>query len=788
MLTAGPLASVRIPFSEAMSMPALQSSVASRAETLLQVGNWPAARALLEQSARSPDAPAADLRLLAKLLLSCNEAAAAVAMMERALAAAPHTAEMDFEMGVMLLALGRDVPAEQAFRRELKRTPEHGGALYNLAFCLDRQDRGDEAQAVYQAVVRAHPNRADAWFNLANGYMRQGRSAEALAAYEQALAIRPDDPGCNLNLALCLGSLGRLEEAVERLSAALKRVPDQADLLAALGNVLSRLGRDHDAVEHLAKAVRLAPGDIDKLVNLGLALRRCGRSAEARSILLPWAQKTPSAALQNCLGLTFLDDRQLVAASTVFETALRSWPDNVELLNNLGNVYSGLGRLDDAMTQYGLAHAADPTSAAAHSNLLFALTHSNHDLQDIYAEHLRYGEIQEAAAEPLELAAPLARDGRRLRIGLLSPDFCDHAVTYFLRPVLEQLDRSRLEVFCYACGPRRDAVTAQLRLLADHWRDVDALPPDAAARVIQADNVDILVDLAGHSAGNGLPIMARKPAHLQVTWLGYPNTTGMTRVDYRLGLGGDPPGEAVPFNTELGIRLLDHPVFTAPTVDVDVVPPPAATRGYVTFGCVNKFIKVSDQCLTAWGRILQRLPGSRLMIVLDEAEDIDRSETLKRRLVNAGLAPEQIDVVEKMPLADFLATLNQIDIALDPFPFGGGSTTLFTLWMGVPVISLTQDEATQRSMTTPAYLGAADLSDLIATDMDDYVRKAVALAKDAPMRADLRATLRARVLVSPLMRPQLLARRLETVFAALWDHHVARWGEASEAQRQGRLP
>ncbi|MEI8396188.1 MAG: hypothetical protein WCF85_15745, partial [Rhodospirillaceae bacterium] len=322
----------------------------------------------------------------------------------------------------------------------------------------------------------------------------------------------------------------------------------------------------------------------------------------------------------------------------------------------------------------------------------------------------------------------------------------------------------------------------RLRSLADTWREIAGSPPDRSAALIAADRIDILFDLAGHTAGNALPVFAYKPSPVQATWLGYPDTTGLSRIDYRL-MGRPPTPEEQALSSE---RLLGEGwgIFRPPAGTPDVVPPPVLAGGPPVYGAFNKPLKTSERCFAAWCRILTGVPGSRLLLSVPGCEDSAVREHWQRRFEGAGIDAERVELFGRLPLPAFLEMIARVDVALDPFPYNGGTTTLLTAWMGVPLVCLCgRDGAGQ---TGAAVMSALGLGECVATDEDTYVRTAIELARSPAMLAEMRATGRARMLVSPLMDEAAYARSFLATLRQIWRDHVGRAAHSSYTSPEGK--
>ncbi|HEV3136534.1 MAG TPA: hypothetical protein VGZ26_01495, partial [Pirellulales bacterium] len=405
----------------------------------------------------------------------------------------------------------------------------------------------------------------------------------------------------------------------------------------------------------------------------------------------------------------------------------------------------------------------------AHSNLLYALNFvPGLDPSAVFAEHLAWAQ---AYAEPLTAAAaPHANDrspDRRLRVGYLSPHFRRHAVNYFLEPMLAAHDREQFEIFCYSTADMADDVTARLKGAADHWREVHHEVDQRVAQIVRADQIDILVDLTGHISNQRLLIFARKPAPIQVTYLGYQNTTGMTAMDYRLtDERADPPGVTDPFYTERLVRLpRSFFCYRPPDEAPPVAPPPALDAGYVTFGSFNNFAKVSPGAIDAWLQILARVPRSRLLVLANRGGYLERH--LHALAQQHGVDSTRIELRNKLPTAEYLRLIAQADIALDPFPFNGHTTTCDSIWMGVPVVMLQGN--TYASRFGGSVLGNVGLDPLITRSAEQYVDAAVELAGDLDALARMRGELRGRMADSALLDFRGFTGNLEQVYRQMWN-------------------
>ncbi len=716
------------------------------------------------------------LRLLAKLDLQAGRAAEALRTMKRALKADPGLPEARYELGVMLLANERLAEAATAFRKALADNPGDQRARFNLAWALGKAGRPEAADA-YRDVLAHDPDNVDAWFNLGN-LLAPDDPRQARAAYDEALQRAPEREDVRHNLSHVLVTLGRHADAWAVVTGgpdASRRSPMR---LKAMGKIAMTLGRNDEAEQAFRDSLRAAPEDWETRYNLAMLCYRDGRLAEAEALM---AGCPARAEHLNLLAVIALSRFQPLAAERHLRQALAQAPDWADLHNNLGKVQAVQGEIAEAQALFRRAHELAPEDAAIHSNYLFSLCHDPAvDEDTLCREHLRYGDIQEGRVEPLAIEPPGARQRRRLRLGFLSPDFREHAVMMLLLPVLRRLDRARFEIHCYFTSSRGDAVTEAVAASADAFHRVAWLPPAAVARRIAEDGIDVLIDLAGHTANNALPVMAHRPAPMQATWLGYPFSTGMRRVDYRLGLGAPPPGVPDPHGTERLVALSALPLFVPPAASPDPLPPPVLRSGRVTFGSLNRASKINPAVARAWGLILARMPTSRLIMLADDGDQPAVRDGLLDLLGRHGADTTRIEVAKTVSYERFLHFINGIDVALDPFPYGGGTTTLTTLWMGVPVVTL--KGAGLRQGTSASMLAGVRLNHLIAESEDDYVEAACRTAADTAGLARLRAEGRARMLLSPMLDEVAYVRRFEEVVLALWPGPAPAAPMQSEAQ------
>ena len=521
-----------------------------------------------------------------------------------------------------------------------------------------------------------------------------------------------------------------------------------------------------------------------------------GRLGEAESLFQQILTYEPSPEAHFNLGKTLKDAGRLDEAAAAYRAAIAIRPDLVEAYNNLGTALKELGDLDGALAAYRQAFALRPDPRTA-SNLLYLLWfHPAYDAAQIREEHVAWGQSMMASLPPPASApvfpplpsgegegkseAPLPRPSpqpspggkggtatsshHRLKIGYVSADFRQHVVGYNLLPLFREHDRERFEIYCYSNVARPDSMTAQFQSLATVWRDISALGDDDAARLIASDGIDILVDLSLHMSGNRLPVFARKPAPVQATFAGYPGTTGLPTIDYRLTDPYlDPPENPDECYSERTIRLPHsfwcyQPLSPEPKVN----PLPALTNRFITFGCLNNPTKLNPNVLSLWAEVMRQTPLSRLLLMARPGSHRDRILSF---LDACGVGRDRVRFADFQPTDRYLATYHQIDVGLDTFPYNGHTTSLDSLWMGVPVVTLAGRTVVGRAGFSQ--LSNLGLPELAASEPEDFVRIAAALAADLPKLANLRTTLRARMEHSPLMDAKSFAGGIEEAFGRM---------------------
>jgi protein O-GlcNAc transferase len=599
------------------------------------------------------------------------------------------------------------------------------------------EDSGDfeAALSCYREAVHLAPHYSRAHMNVGNALQRLGRLGEALVAQREASVRAPDYAPAHFNVASLLLASGDLTGAESELRDALRLKPDMAEAMVVLADVLEATGRIADAEAELKCALRLRPGFAGAALNLGLLYLHSDRIDQAEATLLQAASLDPSLA-------------------------------SVE--SALGGLYLRTGRVSAARRAFRQALDKDPTFHGAQSPLLFSLNLSpEFDAATIFREHARIGQGMVRSAEHAFATWTNRPDAeRRITVGYVSGDFRKHPIGLFLRPVLEQHDRARHEVHCYSNHKTVDEVTRLLQQSVEHWHPIAAESDRGVADRVRRDEIDILVDLSGHTEHNRLAVFAMHPAPIQAAWLGYLNTTGLATMDYRIcDRHTDPEGATEHLHTERLQRMPHSQWCYAPYYDVPLVAPdPGEGRTAVVFGSFNQYMKISDSCLDLWCRILAQLPEARLLAL--GVPSGKTQDAFRHRLAKRNIDQDRADVRDRVGILEYFAAIASVDIALDTFPYNGATTTLDTLWMGVPLVALRGDCSIARG--SYSILQTMNLPELIASGPDDYCQLNVLLARDRNWRARLRLGLRSRLEASPLMNGAMFVTELESAYRQMW--------------------
>ena len=563
--------------------------------------------------------------------------------------------------------------------------------------------------------------------------------------------------------ALAAGDLpGAERHALAALRKALSLAPEIPQIHNNYGNVLRGRGAFREAIACYQAALDRRPDYVEARANMGVALQEAGDAAAAIACFEAVLEKVPNdGATWTHLGAALASEGRLVDAEAAHRKAIALLPESPDAYNNLGIVLKDQGRLVAAREVYQAALDRDPSDSGLHSNLLMCLCY---DPAVTARETVELHRDWAARYAPTVEIAPFRMDeDGPLRVGYLSPDFREHSVAYFVESVFANHDPARVSLYAYSDATDSDETTARLRTSAVHWRDVYTDDTETLYRRIRDDGVQVLIDLAGHTANNRLPVFARRAAPVQVTWLGYGMTTGLPQMDYLLSDDWvDPPGPADDWCTEAICRLPPGFMCYAPSEDVPL--PEPKTGRPLTFGSFNNLSKVNEDVVALWARVLQVVPGSELMLKSRQLADPMIGDWLRDQFARSGVAADRVRFAGRTASrADHYALYGEVDVALDTFPYSGATTTCEALWMGTPVVALTGDRHVGRFGLT--FLTRAGFPEWVTETPDEYVSVAAALAQARPDPETVRRT----VAGSMLVDGKAAARDLEDAYDAMWQ-------------------
>jgi protein O-GlcNAc transferase len=683
----------------------------------------------------------------------------------------------------------------------------------NLAVQYQRAGHIDEAKQLYIRILEREPDRIEALYNLSVLASEVGDFELAAGLARRAIALNPARPLLHFGLGVALDGAGRQNGAVSEWRTAIGLDPNCVDALFSLGNALRIGGSLREAIVCFERVVALRPADIDKLNNLGEAYLAAGRIEEAAACLKRVVAERPdghmglnnlasllrtqgdlagaeaclrkaigyqpnNAYLRTNLAHALVKANRIGEAIAILEEAIRVIPAVAELHITLGSTYLLQGRFEKSLQSYRQALSLHSKLSRYHGIILFALHYSPElDPYTLAHEHRIWATRHADSLLPPDKGHANAPDPeRKIRVGYVSGDLSAHPVGFFMDPILAAHNRDEIDVVCYA-GGKVDTWTERMRESASLWRGTIGLGDAELAQRIEQDQIDILVDLSGHSEGNRLLAIARKPAPVQVSWLGYFNTTGMRAIDYLIVDSNLAPlEEKAPF-VEEPLRIPScYLAYRVPKYAPPVSPAPCIERGFITYGTFNALSKIGTHVVPVWAEILGRNPTARLVMKNGAFADEASRSLYRHHFEQCGISPERVDLLGPSPHEELLPFYSQIDIALDPFPYNGGTTTCESLAMGVPVVTLRGDRFVSRVGSTILY--NVGLGELVAHTQAEYIDKAIELGQNPALLAEMRANMRTRLAESTLCDTAGFTKKLEQAYREIWR----RWCAAAQSQ------
>lgn len=684
---------------------------------------------------------------LATALKQAGRTTEALRCFERAVALPDAPPEVWFNLGNLHAAQGQSGEAERAWREALARAPRLGPAATRLANLLTAQGRAAEAMSFHRQALAALPDNLSSLRGLARLEFEAGAAEAAEGLYRRALELEPAHLDTRNALGVVLKDLGRRDEAIACWQAVLQQAPRYAAALNNLGALYRLMQRGEEAIRYLRAALAIEPEDGVTAANLAHALLEAGQTSEAEQLA-----------------------RQIVARE----------PARADGHHMLGFALAYQAQIEPALAAFRMAQTLEPASTTVLSNMLFASLYSDARSPAALLElHLEITRVLPAAAPPRHRPRLASSAPRPLRVGYLSPDLRSHPVAVFFEPILTHHACDAFDIFCYSTTNAPDGVTARLMARATHWRDCAGLPDAKIAAQIAADGIDVLIDLAGYTAQNRCAVLRAKPAPVQALYIGYPGSSCLPEVDWLIADEHLIPPAHEAFYTERIARVDSTFWCFQPPADAPPVSPlPLLARGRLTFGSYNAYQKITDSTVALWAAVLRAVPEARLLLkALQFADPVVRARAAAR-FVAAGIDASRIEIRPPVAHAQALAAYANLDIALDPTPYNGATTSCEALWMGVPVLSLCGDRFSARMGYS--ILQAVGLPGFAADSPAALVDRAVALAADPVGLAALRAGLRPRMAAARICDAQAGARALERVIARMWAVYEASAEEPSQ--------
>jgi protein O-GlcNAc transferase len=684
---------------------------------------------------------------------------------------APKDPEVLMNTGFLYARMGRHIQALQAYNRALILRPSWTEALMRRAEVYHKISESDAARKDYLAAISA-----DLGFTPAiESYVAfidatEGKDS-AIEFLEKLIEQRLPLPSMIFAKLDTATRYFEREEYHKTIDLCRQVVMLESNNPAALSKLATALVRTHqiaEAEEIYFRLTELFPQDISCLIRLSVFYQEQKNTLKEEEYLRAAIRLDPTSPYPyyNLLQIA-ASNNGISSALALAEEAIQKFPQDSIMYVNVAHIYRAVGDQARAAECLRLALTYDPSNTTAHSNLLFKMHHvPGVSSQQIYEESIRWQQKHTADITPKLHHANSIDVARRLKVGYVSADFRYHPVRQFIEPVLGCHDHSAVEVYCYANQGIEDDATRQLRKYADHWRNIAHVSDDMVATLIEKDEIDILVDLSGHTAGNRLLVFARKPAPIQMTWIGYFNTTGVPAIDYIVADQYVLPPEDEHLYTERPLRISKSACYLPHHVDIAVSPLPMLRNGYITFGCFNAIHKMTDGMVQHWITILKRIPDARLYLKNSSFDhDTVRTEFLEK-FVSQGIDASRIRFQGNTAIELYLKEHDQVDVMLDTFPYNAGTTGLDAFWMGVPMVGIRGDRMVSRM--GEGMLGILGLSELVANTPEEYIEKAVFCAKNPEWLSQVRQTLRGKLEALPMTNPAAYTRELEEAYRRVW--------------------
>jgi len=633
----------------------------------------------------------------------------------------------------------------------------------NKAFQLFENQKHDKAKVKFDKLCRQNKSDAELWHiaGINDGILGNFHAAEV--KLKHAVSLQPENQNILLDLGFALEQMGQFSKAIPFYKKALSLTPQDSDISFRLGIALDSNGEFKEALAHYRKGLEFNPSNYSIYLNMGITLGNLEQYKEAIECYKKYSEHQDDASINNNIGSAYRSLKDFENAEKYFKKSLELSGGVGAALPNLISLYSNFSKYEKILElhQKGIQYTED--QHVAHSNVLFNLAcRGNLSVDDMHQANIRWSEIHGKAGRLNKFNHSKNRRNTKIRIGYVSPDFRNHPVSYFFEPVLKNHDFEKYDIYCYSNTEQTDDTTDRLKSYATEWRDVFKLSDQELATLIFKDKIDILIDLAGHTAHNRLRAFTYKPAPVQATYLGYFGCTGIEEIDYWITDEIIHPIDTKETSVEEKYRLNRcFYAYQPPATEIEIAP--ASTSENFTFASFNHFRKVTDESLRLWAKVLLAVPESVLLFKAAVLNNEDARNSIIKIFENMGVSKDRLELVGFVDSQqDHFKLYNKVDICLDTFPFTGATTTVESLWMGIPTITLSGQTIAHRFSTS--FLTCVGLENYCAKSEDEYVQIAVEQTKHRETLLDFRKNLRSRLLESDLCNGKGLASSIETFF------------------------
>ncbi len=757
--------------------------------------------AVLESDPGNVDA----IHLLGVLAHQGNRSDLAVDYIERAVQRRPDEPVFRFNLSECYIALSRLNEAAETLEVATRLAPDYYNAWFSLCHVYNLMGKFDEAIAAGNEAYELAENPAAVLIHLGSSYRGKGDIDKAISYFKEATEEDPLMAEALVNLALAVSLKGELDEAITLFHKAISLKPNFAEAYNNLGVAYLKKADFENAAKYLNIAIELKPDFAQAFNNLGVTLRDSGRPEEAISLYLKAIAIFPNfAEAHNNAASAYSDTSNFDECIKFALKAIEINKDFGEAYFNVGGAYRAQGKLDEAIEYFEKSSLASPDAGPPKTMLGYCLVDRGevdegleqvmkglqlHDDPRVYGDmllgvnystkvtpeqkfimHKEVGEKYDLRVKKAVIKSRSLDLSRKLKIGYISPDFRMHSVDFFAYPLISNHDKSRFEIFIYSNVIRPDSQTFAIRVLADSWREIVGFTDDKIVETIVEDEIDILIDLAGHTGRHNLAALATKPAPILINAIGYPSTTGYPCFDYRITDSFCDPAGNEAYNTEKLIRL--DPSFwcyrSIPELD-NITPLPALKNGFLTFVSTNTLAKIGDEVLETWIQILKQIPTAKLIIQSAGTGSKAVQERLRGKFSTAGIKLDRVDLRGFTSFEGFAQLLDEVDLVLDPWPFNGGTTSCHNLYKGVPMITL--EGVLHAGRMGVSMLNNVGLPQFIAKNREEYVQIAVGYSDNFDELSKIRASLRQTMLASPLCDAPAYAKRFEAALRSVWSKY-----------------